>query len=134
VIAMSQRNAIKPADAKLDIPKTFALPYATGVKAGDFIFLSGMIAVDAATGERAHGTVVSETRLILASMAKILEASGSSLGKVVKTTVWLHSMLELEDLNDAYQPFFPAAPPARTVCGARIDNGMKVQIDCIALA
>jgi 2-iminobutanoate/2-iminopropanoate deaminase len=131
---MSQRNAIKPADAKLDIPKTFALPYATGVKAGDFIFLSGMIAVDAATGERAHGTVVSETRLILASMAKILEASGSSLGKVVKTTVWLHSMLELEDLNDAYQPFFPAAPPARTVCGARIDNGMKVQIDCIALA
>ena len=131
---MNQRNAIKPADANLDIPKTFALPYATGVKAGDFIFLSGMIAVDPATGERAHGTVVSETRLILASIAKILEASGSSLGKVVKTTVWLHSMLELEDLNGAYQPFFPSAPPARTVCGARINNGMKVQIDCIALA
>jgi 2-iminobutanoate/2-iminopropanoate deaminase len=130
----SKRNAITTADARLDIPKTFALPYATGVKAGDFLFLSGLIAVDPATGERAHGTVVSETRLILAHMAKILEASGSSLGKVVKTTVWLHSLLELEDLNGAYQPFFSAAPPARTVCGARINNGMKVQIDCIALA
>lgn len=130
---MNRRQAIAPADATLDIPKTFALPHATGIKAGDFIFLSGLLAVDQETGERAHGTTVSETRLILASMAKILEAAGSSLGKVVKTTVWLHSMLEFEDMNGAYQPFFPAAPPARTVCGARINNGMKVQIDCIAL-
>jgi 2-iminobutanoate/2-iminopropanoate deaminase len=130
----SKRQAIAPADARLDIPKTFALPYATGVKAGEFIFLSGMIAVDPATGERAHGMVAGETELILANMAKILEASGSSLAKVVKTTVWLASMLELEDMNRAYQPFFPSAPPARTVCGARINNGMKVQIDCIALA
>ena len=130
---MSKRQAIAPADERLDIPKTFGLPYATGVKAGDFIFLSGMIAVDPQTGERAHGTTVSETRLILASMAKILEGSGSSLAKVVKITVWLHSLLEFEDMNGAYQPFFPAAPPARTVCGARINNGMKVQIDCIAL-
>jgi 2-iminobutanoate/2-iminopropanoate deaminase len=130
---MTRRQAIAPADARLDIPKTFALPYATGVQAGDFIFLSGLVAVDPQTGERAHGTTVSETRLILANMAKVLEAAGSSLGKVVKTTVWLHSLLEFEDMNGAYQPFFPAAPPARTVCGARINNGMKVQIDCIAL-
>jgi 2-iminobutanoate/2-iminopropanoate deaminase len=130
---MIRRQAIAPADARLDIPKTFALPYATGVQAGDFIFLSGLVAVDPQTGERAHGTTVSETRLILANMAKVLEAAGSSLGKVVKTTVWLHSLLEFEDMNGAYQPFFPAAPPARTVCGARINNGMKVQIDCIAL-
>ena len=130
---MTRRQAIAPADARLDIPKTFALPYAAGVQAGDFIFLSGLVAVDPQTGERAHGTTVSETRLILANMAKVLEAAGSSLGKVVKTTVWLHSLLEFEDMNGAYQPFFPAAPPARTVCGARINNGMKVQIDCIAL-
>jgi len=127
------RHGIAPRNVRLDIPKTFALPYATGVQAGDFIFLSGLIAVDPATGERAHGTVVSETHLILANMASILEQSGSSLASVVKTTVWLHSMLELEDMNGAYRPFFPSAPPARTVCGARINNGMKVQIDCIAL-
>ena len=129
----SKRHAIVPANAALDIPKTFNLPYATGVKAGDLIFLSGLIAVDPQTGERAHGTTVSETRLILGNMAKILEQSGSSLAKVVKTTVWLHSLLEQDDMNGAYQPFFPSAPPARTVCGARINNGMKVQIDCIAL-
>ena len=130
---MNQRLAIAPTDANLDIPKTFGLPYATGVRAGDFVFLSGLIAIDPQTGERAHGTTVNETRLILAAMAKTLEASGSSLSKVVKTTVWLHSLLEFEDMNGAYQPFFPVAPPARTVCGARIDYGMKVQIDCIAL-
>ena len=90
-----------------------------GVKAGEFIFLSGMIAVDPATGERAHGTVVGETTLILANMATILEAAGSSLAKVVKTTVWLHSMLELEDLNRAYQPFFRRPrPPALSAARA----------------
>lgn len=131
---MIPRQRIVPAHASLDIPRTFALPYATGVRAGDFIFLSGLIAVDPASGERAHGSVASETRLILANMAQILEGAGSSLANVVKTTVWLHSMLEFEDMNDAYRPFFPAAPPARTVCGAGINYGMKVQIDCVALA
>ena len=130
----SKRKAVAPANAKLDIPKTFGLPYATGVKAGDFIFLSGLIAVDPVTGERAHGTVVSETRLILDSLACILELSGSSLSQVVKITVWLHSMLEQEDMAGAYRPYFPSTPPARTVCGARINYAMKVQIDCIALA
>ena len=128
-----KRHAIVPGNAKLDIPKTFNLPYATGVKAGDFIFLSGLIAVDPSTGERAHGTMVSETHLVLANMAQILESSGSSLAKVVKSTAWLHSILELDDFNGAYQKAFPAEPPARTVCGARINYGMKVQIDCIAL-
>jgi 2-iminobutanoate/2-iminopropanoate deaminase len=131
---MKKRAAITPADARLDIPKTFALPYATGVRAGGFLFLSGLIAVDPATGERAHGSVASETRLILSAIGQVLEGAGSSLAKVVKTTVWLHSMLEQEDMNGAYQPFFPATPPARTVCAAGINYGMKVQIDCIALA
>lgn len=116
-----------------DVPKILGLPHATAVRAGDFIFLSGQIATDPQTGERAQGTVASETRLILEKMSRILEASGSSLEKVVKTTVWLHSMLEQENMNGAYKPFFPASRPARTVCGAKINNGMKVQIDCIAV-
>jgi 2-iminobutanoate/2-iminopropanoate deaminase len=131
---MSKRQAIMPSNARLDIPRTFALPYATGIRAGAFVFLSGMIAVDPATGERAHGSTASETTLILSNMAKILDNAGSSLAKVVKTTVWLNSMLEQEDMATAYKPFFPAPPPARTVCGAKINYGMKVQIDCIALA
>ena len=128
------RQLVIPDSAFLNFPKTFALPYAVGVKAGDFIFLSGLIAIDPQTGERAHGTTVSETSLILSNMAVILESAGSALANVTKTTVWLHSLLELEDMNGAYQPFFPSAPPARTVCGARINYGMKVQVDYIALA
>jgi 2-iminobutanoate/2-iminopropanoate deaminase len=129
-----RRELLIPGNTRLDYPKTFALPHAVGVRAGDFIFLSGLIAIDPETGERAHGTTVSETRLILSNMAVILESAGAALDRVTKTTVWLHSMLELEDMNGAYQPFFPSAPPARTACGARINYGMKVQIDCIALA
>ena len=56
------RTAIVPGNAALDIPKTFALPYATGMKAGDFIFLSGLIAVDPSSGERAHGAVSNQER------------------------------------------------------------------------
>jgi 2-iminobutanoate/2-iminopropanoate deaminase len=129
----NRRTLVTPSNDKLNLSR-FALPYAAAVKAGDFVFLSGLIAVDPATGERAHGTTASETRLILANMASILEDAGSSLAKVVKTTVWLASMLEQEDMNNAYRPLFPVAPPARTVCGAHLNYGMKVQIDCIALA
>jgi 2-iminobutanoate/2-iminopropanoate deaminase len=128
----SSRSVVTPSNDKLDLAQ-FGLPHASAVKAGDFVFLSGLIAVDAMTGERAHGTTASETRLILSNMASILEDAGSSLAKVVKTTVWLASMLEQEDMNNAYRPLFPVAPPARTVCGARLNYGMKVQIDCIAL-
>ena len=81
-----------------------------------------------------NGSSASETRLILANMASILEDAGTSLAQVVKTTVWLASMLEAEDMNGAYRPSFPDTPPARTVCGARLNYGMKVQIDCIAQA
>ena len=129
----SKKISVTPSNTRLDIPNTFGLPYGTGSKAGNFIFLSGLIAVDPVTGERAHGTVVSETRLILGNMAHILQSSASSLDRVVKTTVWLQSMLELDDMNGAYRAYFPNDPPARTVCGARINYGMKVQIDCIAL-
>src|SRR5262245_17822796 len=98
----AKRAGLAPTDPKLDIPKTFGLPHATAVKAGDFIFMSGAIAVDPATGERAHGTAVSETRLILGNMAKMLEGAGSSLANVVRTTVWLADMLEAEEMNLAY--------------------------------
>ncbi|MBM3527666.1 MAG: hypothetical protein FJX62_06210 [Alphaproteobacteria bacterium] len=131
---MSNRNTVALSNAALDCPKTFGLPHATAVRAGNLIYVSGLIAIDPVTGERAHGTTVSETTTILSNMAKILEDAGSSLGQVVKITVWLHSMLEQEDMAGAYKPFFPEAPPARTVCGARINYGMKVQIDCIAVS
>jgi len=104
------------------------------VRGGDFLFLSGLIATDLQSGERLEGTTASETRQILTNLKQLLEAAGSSLDKVVKVNVLLHSMLEAPNMNDVYVRFFPDPPPARTVCGARLPDKVKVIIECTALA
>jgi 2-iminobutanoate/2-iminopropanoate deaminase len=111
-----------------------APPVSMAVRAGDFLFVSGLTAVDPRSGERMPGTTASETRQILTNLARLLEAAGSSLDKVVKVNVLLHSMLEAPNMNDVYARFFPDPPPARTVCGARLPDGVKVIIECTALA
>ena len=93
-----------------------------------------MTAFDPATGAAIRGTTSSETRQILENLERILEASGSSLDRVVKVNVLLHSMLEAPNMNEIYARFFPEPPPARTVCGARLPDGVKVMIECTALA
>lgn len=108
-----------------------ASPLARG---GDFLFVTGLIAVDLQSGQPVRGTTASETRQILANLKEVLEAVGSSLDKVVKMNVLLASMLEAPNMNEVYCRFFLDPPPARTVCGARLPNGMKVMIECTALA
>ena len=85
------------------------------------------------SGERIRGTTASETRHILTKLKQLLEAAGSSLDKVVKVNVLLHSMLEAPNMNEVYARFFPDCPPARTVCGACLPDGVKVIIECTAL-
>jgi 2-iminobutanoate/2-iminopropanoate deaminase len=114
-------------------PSHPALPVSPAVRGGDFVFLSGMTAVDPITGGGAHGTVAFETRHILTEMRRLLEAAGSSLARVVKVNVLLYSMLEYDNMNTVYREFFPLDPPARTVCGVKLIGGHKVEIDCIAL-
>ena len=104
------------------------------VRGGDFIFVSGLTAVDLQSSERMPGTTTSETRQILINLKQLLDAAGSSIEKVVKVNVLLHSMLEAPNMNDVYVRFFPDPPPARTVCGARLPDGVKVIIECTALA
>ena len=104
------------------------------VRGGAFIFVSGLTAIDPHTGERRPGTTASETRQILANLRQLLEAAGSSLDRVVKVNVLLHSMLEAPNMNEVYARFFPEPPPARTVCGARLPDGIKVIIECTVLA
>jgi 2-iminobutanoate/2-iminopropanoate deaminase len=104
------------------------------VRGGDFIFVSGLTAVDLQSGERMPGTTTSETRQILINLKQLLDAAGSSIEKVVKVNVLLHSMLEAPNMNDVYVRFFPDPPPARTVCGTRLPDGVKVIIECTALA
>jgi 2-iminobutanoate/2-iminopropanoate deaminase len=104
------------------------------VRGGDFLFVSGLMAVDPASGEPMRSTTAGETRQILTQLAQLLTAAGSSLDKVVKVNVLLASMLEAPNMNEIYARFFPDPPPARTVCGARLPDWAKVMIECTALA
>ena len=128
------REIIQPRNPNLNVSKNFNLPHSPGVRAGGFIFLSGMVSIDAQTGERAMGTVASETRHILTNMRHMLESAGSSMQKVVKINVLLYDMLEFDNMNRVYREFFPTDPPARTTCGVQMAGGLKVEIECIALA
>jgi 2-iminobutanoate/2-iminopropanoate deaminase len=127
------RQLIEPKNPALDPSRKSGLPLSPAVRGGDFVFISGMAAIDPGTGEPVHGTVAAETRQILTNMGELLEAAGSSLAKVVKVNVLIYSMLEYENMNSVYSEFFPADPPARTVCGAKLIGGHKVEIECVAL-
>jgi 2-iminobutanoate/2-iminopropanoate deaminase len=67
-------------------------------------------------------------------MAHMLESAGSAMNKVVKVNVLLYDMLEWDNMNRVYREFFPVDPPARTTCGVQLAGGLKVEIECIALA
>ena len=132
---MSARREIIAAPAGARDPSQRGTPPASpAVRAGDFIFVSGLTAVDLQTGERVSGTTASETSVILGNLKALLEAAGSSLDRVVKVNVLIHSMLEAPNMNEVYARYFPDPPPARTVCGARLPVGVKVIIECTALA
>jgi 2-iminobutanoate/2-iminopropanoate deaminase len=125
------RQVIEPRNSTAGISQRSDLPLSPVIRAGDFVFLSGMVAGDPAD---ANSTVATQTRQIVNNMGKMLEAAGSSLAKVVKVNVLIYSMLEYENMNSVYREFFPIDPPARTVCGARLIGGHKVEIECVSLA
>jgi 2-iminobutanoate/2-iminopropanoate deaminase len=127
------REMIQPKNDMLNVSRNLNLPHSPGIKAGEFIFLSGMVSVDPDTGQRSLGTVAHETRQILSNMRHMLESAGSSMERVVKINVLLYDMLEFENMNAIYRQFFPKDPPARTTCGVQLSFGLKVEIECIAL-
>ncbi len=110
-------------------------PYSQAIIAGGFVFVSGQIAIDPATGQIVEGDIGAMTRRIFANLKAVLEAAGSSLAKVVKTTVFLADMDDFQAMNAAYAEFFPENPPARsTVQVARLPRDARVEIEVVALA
>src|ERR1700726_2037070 len=109
-------------------------PYSQAVKANGFIFTSGQIAIDPSTQEVVAGDVAAQTERVLRNLSEILEAAGSGLGKVVRSTVFLKNMNDFAAMNQVYGKYFGAAPPARsTVEVARLPKDVLVEIDVVAL-
>ena len=107
-------------------------PYSQAIRAGDFLFVSGQIPLDPATGTLVDGDVRAETRRVLENLSAIVTAGGASLDRVVKTTVYLVDMNDFPAMNEVYATFFTAPAPARaTVQVGRLPKDVRVEIDAI---
>ena len=108
-------------------------PYSQAVSYNGILYCSGQIPLDPATGQVIEGDVAEQTRRVLDSLKAVLEAGGSSLEHVLKTTVYLKNMGDFPVVNGVYAEYFGASLPARaTVEVARLPRDVKVEIDCIA--
>lgn len=108
-------------------------PYSQAVISNGFVFLSGQIPLDPATGQLIDGDIAAQTVRVFENLKQVLAAAGSSLSRVVKTTVFLKDMGEFAKMNEIYAGYFPSDAPARsTVEAARLPRDVRVEIDCIA--
>ena len=127
---MANQRAIVPADGRQS-----PSPYSPGVRAGDFIFVSGCVPTDA-TGSVVGDDIASQTQAALENISRILEAAGSTLADIVRTTVYLTDMETFGGMNDAYRRAFPAVLPSRTTVeiSQLAQSSYLVEIDAIAYA
>ncbi len=127
---MSDREAVHTTAAPAAIG-----PYAQAIAAGPYLFASGQIPIDPATGQLVDGGIEAQTRQVMANVAAVLAAAGLAFGDVVKTTIFLTDMNDFAALNAVYGESFEGGPaPARsTVAVAALPRGAAVEIDVIAL-
>ena len=109
-------------------------PYSQAIIANGFIFVSGQISIDPATGDLNTGSTAEQTKQVLKNLSGVLESQGASLEDVVKTTVFLKSMNDFQEMNEVYAQFFSTVKPARaTVEVSRLPKDVSVEIEAIAL-
>src|SRR5579862_2257295 len=117
-----------------DAPQAIG-PYSQAIRANGLVFVSGQVAIDPVTQQVINGDITAQTDRVLKNLDGILKASGSSLEKVVRSTVFLKDMAEFAAMNEVYARYFKTNPPARsTVQAARLPKDVLVEIDVIALA
>ncbi|HSR46950.1 MAG TPA: Rid family detoxifying hydrolase [Anaerolineales bacterium] len=125
----SRREVLLPQNA----PKPLG-PYSHGVRTGRWVFCSGTIGNDPATGKLVPGGVEAETRQALTNLGNTLRAGGTSLANVIKTTVFLTDLGQFAVMNAAYATFFVTDPPARsTIQVAALPGGAAVEIEAVAI-
>ena len=109
-------------------------PYSQAVKGGGLVFASGQIPLDPATGVLTKGSVAEQTEMVLKALRNVLEAAGSNLDSVVKTTVYLTDMKRFGEMNEIYAKYFPESPPARSAVEvSALPKGADVEIEAVAL-
>ncbi|HEY8446532.1 MAG TPA: RidA family protein [Thermomicrobiales bacterium] len=110
-------------------------PYSQAIKANGFVFTSGQIPIDPETKQLVPGGIAEQTERVMLNLAAVLDAAGSSMAKVVKTTCFLVNLDDFSAFNEVYARYFPSDPPSRsTVQVSRLPLGSLVEIECIALA
>jgi 2-iminobutanoate/2-iminopropanoate deaminase len=108
-------------------------PYSQAIRSGNLLFVSGQIPLDPATGQMVEGGIDLQTERVLKNLAAVLEEAGSSLAKVLKTTVYLRDLNDFGRMNEVYGRFFGETPPARaTVEVARLPRDASIEIDLVA--
>lgn len=123
---------MKTVIATQQAPKAIG-PYSQAIVYGGLAFLSGQIPLDPATGQVVEGDIAVQTRRVFENLSAVLAAAGSSLDRVLKTTVFLKDMGDFPAMNEVYASFFPENPPARsTVEAARLPRDVKVEIEAVA--
>src|SRR3989304_5707768 len=110
-------------------------PYAQAIKADGFLFTSGQIALDPATGKLIDGDISAQTRRVLENLKAVLESGGSSLNQVVKATVYLTDLSTFSKMNEVYAEYLGHVKPARSTVGvASLPLGARVEIDLVGIA
>ena len=109
-------------------------PYSQAIRAGSLLFLAGQIPLDPSTGALVAGDVAAQTHRVMQNLKAVLEAGGSSLDAVVKTTIYLADLGDFKTVNEAYGSYFtPPAPARATIQVARLPLDARVEIDAVAL-
>ena len=125
---MSSREIVKTSKA----PDAIG-PYSQAVKINKMVFLSGQIAIDPKTQKFIDGDIETQTRRVLDNLKAVIEAAGSSLENVVKTTIYLTDINDFSKVNEIYASYFSTGKPARsTICVAALPKNAKIEIDAIA--
>ncbi len=107
-------------------------PYSQGIKIDKLVFTAGQIGISPTTGELVQGGITAETERVLLNISAVLEAAGSSLENVVKTTVFLNDLQDFQQMNSVYEQFFGDSLPARSTVQATLPKGANVEIEAIA--
>ena len=127
------RIVVPPLCRGLDMAAGYGWVQSTAIRAGGYLFVSGVVAIDPESGERLNGSVTSETHRAFQNLKLVLESAGSSLERLVQVRAMIYDRIEYDALNRVYRQYVPNGPPARTVWSVQIIDAFKVQLDAIAV-